>query len=530
MAGSATSDTGSFRRRMGARIAALDAVRGPKAVALALLPLTLLALFPVGWHPNEEYTYLTAYMGVGTEAVSPYTSVFDETKARFLYHSIIGWAVAFFGYDFVQIAMRVLMALLYAAALGSLFAAIGLSALRALATVSLFYILGQTIFGDDWLFDAAESKTYAYGAVIFALACGLKARWYAAVFLVALATYLHFLVGGFWALALFALMALSRVSWGTGLRAAGAYFLLVAPLIGIVLADQIGNAIELAPGMPDPNVVYALRNAHHIAPFSSTSRTLTWLGGAAEAALLIGLMALIARRAQDRLMPTLCLLLLGYFFVASAVAFADRDSHVFAKFYMFRPFSLILMLTIATAAANLEHWWPKRLDNQRLAAFATIVLIGIGVILGFKVHNHLAFREFPHEAELAAVIERESAPGEIVLVEPKLEKSQPYVGLERRLGRPTLVSYKFVPTNPKDIVRWQDLLAFRQDLFDEGCTGPLPYPVRLVIAFGDEHRRQAETCGTAVWQRDSITVVRVSEDFLANREAPPGRDHDGDED
>src|SRR5262249_40869069 len=126
-------------------------------------------------------------------------------------------------------------------------------------------------------------------AVIASLALALRDRTISAVILAVLATYFHFLVGGFWALAI---VVLIKLHTGSSLRAVqflAVYTILVLPLVGLVAYEQFFLAAE---GGPNPglsiNQIYSIRNPHHVAPFEHLRVWLPGIGGA------LGVTALLA--------------------------------------------------------------------------------------------------------------------------------------------------------------------------------------------------------------------------------------------
>ena len=75
----------------------LDGPLGFGPLALALLPVTLLLLLPVGWGVNEETNFLFAHKTVEPAAFSPYSAVFDDSSHRFLSDWILGVPIVTFG-------------------------------------------------------------------------------------------------------------------------------------------------------------------------------------------------------------------------------------------------------------------------------------------------------------------------------------------------------------------------------------------------------------------------------------------------
>ncbi len=71
-------------------------------------------------------------------------------------------------------------------------------------------LIGQDIVGGEWLFGGYEAKVAAYVLVLAALRLVLlPERLAAATLLLAIATYMHVLVGGFWFMAAMTLRLLN---------------------------------------------------------------------------------------------------------------------------------------------------------------------------------------------------------------------------------------------------------------------------------------------------------------------------------
>ena len=86
----------------------------------------------------------------------------------------------------------------------------------------------------------------------------------------------------------------------------------------------------------------------------------------------------------------------------------------------------------------------------------------------------------------------------------------PYVRMERMLDRPTLVSWKFVPTNAAEIYRWWDLWQLRQHLFDAGCAGGTAgIPVRYLLVLRPGTLGRVADCGAVAWSNGTEALVRL---------------------
>lgn len=499
----------------------LDAPAPLVSIAAALFALLLLLLFPVSWISNEEVYFVSARMQAAPATFSAFHAIFDHSRARIAFDWPLGLLVEALDYERAHIVARIAMALLYAASLGVLFRAMRLSALDAVAVVTLFCVSGQTFVGEEWLFRGIESKTVAYAAVITALGVGLQGRWLLASVLSVLATYFHFLVGGYWALALIVLAWFEGASPRLVAKMMGIYLVSVAPLAALVASEQLRYAV---PGAPvDLNQVFALRNAHHVAPFTATWRLWGWSVGLLAAVTAALVLPGVATRLRRGGWLKLVVLLLLYVPLAFTVSFLDRHSLWLAKFYMFRPAALTLLLAFSTA------FWALRTDStgrERVVVklfLCPLIAIFLWAQLQARVqeYRHPTHQSLPDLPELIAAIERESRPDEIVLIEPRNEGAYPYVRLPRQLPRPTLVTKKYDPTTPRDMLRWHDLMQFRARLFSRGCQSPLALPIGLLLVFEPSTLHSVGSCGTVVWQGQSAYLIRVDDKWRGG--APASR-------
>lgn len=167
---------------------------------------------------------------------------------------------------------------------------VGLSVASVAAGVAVF-LLRQGILGNEWLFGTVEPKIFAYVAVVLAIVAALRGRWAAAMIATVFATYLHFLVGGFWAIALIALYLRKGGPAAGSLRLGALYAALVSPLLYMLLRERLGAAIGTAGIGLSLNQIYTEYSAHfHVAPLMDGWRGffVDWLPGAsAHVALLV---------------------------------------------------------------------------------------------------------------------------------------------------------------------------------------------------------------------------------------------------
>lgn len=489
------------------------------ALSIALfIPLLAFYLPTSIWTGNEENYFQLAFRRIAPEAFSPWSAVFDHSNARVIGESFYGGLVKLFGYESAHVVARVGTAALYAAGLAAMFTSVRLSIIESCAVVLFFHMRGEQILGGEWLFDGSEPKTAAYALVFFAIASGNLGRWRTAFVVAAGATWLHFLVGGFWSLALMLCAAWQlRRDWRAAARALAIYILLISPLLMIVAHDQLAAASALpmpavGPTAPvNTDQIYAWRNAHHVSPFVNPALFRHWLRGMVLLAVAIGAFVVVWRRkpASALLLP-LAGIGLAELVLALAISYLDQDRLALAKLYLFRPSSVTLLLLLSAALIAIRDAVPTRFSGWVAAALVLVMLGG----LRFEYrHDRFALgrpMNVPHQDELIEVVRTSSAAGDIVLIDPALDLTLPGIRLNRLIGRPTVVAPKFVPTAPQDIQRWNTLILWRDRLFDTGCArGTEGVPVKLIVTATQRARERAAGCGAVVWQRDDMAVVHV---------------------
>ena len=481
------------------------------------VPLLALYLPSSIWTGNEENYFQLAYRRVDPEAFSPWSAVFDHSNARFIGEFLYGKLVALFGYESAHSIARWGSAVLYATSLAAMFASVRLSIIESAAVVMVFHMLGEEILGGEWLFDGSEPKTLAYALIFFAVALANLGRWRTAFVVSAGATWLHFLAGGFWSLALGLCAAWQlRRDWRVAFQPLTIYILLISPLLGIIAHDQLAAVSDLP--MPivsnmtplDTDRIYAWRNAHHVSPFVNPAIFPHWRRHIAYLVIaLVAFLLIWRRRPVSALLLPLAGFGLAELVLALAISYLDQDRLALAKLYLFRPSSVTLLLMLSAALIAIRSAMPRRFSA--FGTWALVLLTLQGLQLEYRRDRELGqSMNVPHQAELIEVVRTSSTANEIVLLDPALDPTLPGIRLHRLIGRPTVFAQKFVPTAPQDIQRWYSLLQWRDRLFENGCArGTGGVPVKLIVTASRLARERTADCGTLVWQRDDMAVVRV---------------------
>ena len=432
---------------------------------------------------NEENYFALAKRFVDGIAWPGTTAIFDASKHRMLSDVTLGSLVSTVGYVPAQVLTRVLAIAGYTLTLSALFRVFGLTALDAALAVMATALIGQDIIGGEWLFNGYEAKVVAYVLVLAALRIVLtRERVTVAALLFASATYFHFLVGGFWCLAAMALRVLERPRDLRPVASATALFAIaVMPLLGVIVWSRFSDAsIKQATDVPSPDVIYSIiREPHHQSPFLSWGYFRdNWLPGYVMAFPMLLACLWVAKRGETRLLRMMALWLAGllaYLFLILGPKFIDRNSGVLGKFYLFRPSSLVLLLwlllVLAVGAAMLGgRTWILRASLLALIGPAFLFIQGGRLVQEIPAHEALEHQKQALFQDVGRVI----APGAVVLIDPEIDMQ--FLDFERRTGRPTLVTWKFAPSNDRELIVWYRRIKLRQALFALGCGSGMPLP------------------------------------------------------
>jgi hypothetical protein len=490
---------------------------------LAIAVVLTLHMAPAGWSANEIHYFDLGLRSIRPERFGPNHAAFDQSVARFASFAILGGMVEFFGYDSALIVGRFIAIAAYASAFVYLARCWKLSRAEALVALMLFLLVGQSYFAREWMFGDVEGKVFAYAAIFASIGLAWRDKDLAAVGVAALATYFHFLVGGFWAGAVILLIGLKTESVVRVGRAFLVYMVLCLPILAILLYEWF-----FAP-MPDisdldltVNQIFStFRNPHHTSPFSSLALLLAWLPGISWMAAATCLMAILARQehSERRVLARWLLVMYAYLILSFVLSYFDRHTSFLGPLTVFRPNSLILLLTIMLGAL-----WLRQVLTGDAARTLAIITLAIGI--GFAApraaslgHTLLLEPQLPltrmlepKERELVAWLRGHTLPHATVVIEPTAETDWTvrWVAFERLIDRPTLVSFKFMPSQRADIARWYRLVRWRKAVFEGDCGKTSQQPADYLVTVDAPTLTRVAVCGVMVWTNGTHGVVRIA--------------------
>jgi len=73
------------------------------------------------------------------------------------------------------------------------------------------------------------------------------------------------------------------------------------------------------------------------------------------------------------------------------------------------------------------------------------------------------------------------------------------------------VAWKFLPTNPDEILRWNGLLELRKRIYQTGCTAPMPdLPIRWLVSTHLDTDSRPLGCGPVAWRQGDVALIQIA--------------------
>ena len=412
---------------------------------------------------GEEQYMAFAKQYMDPEWIPDSFSITEFPGTRILFQTIVGSLL-----EVVSIPVGVFICRMAACAgmgyaMGRLFVRLDIRWYWALVLTQLFVMSDQSFFGMEWMLQSFEPKVVAYVFVFLALSSAVYERWGWAALWLAIATWFHFLVGGWMAVCL-GLYLLLNAHWKFLIKYTLVFSGALVPLIIYLYGGYFASPpLETSH---DLNWVYGYyRLPHHIGIFVSADHFISKhaVGVAISLAVLIGAVLLRKkfRGSWAMIYQTLVIsLAITLFFVV--VAWVDRYVMDYAlagilKFYPFRLSSYAMFATILLAGHLLWEW----IEEIEVGPRIRVAVIGLTAVLGiFQAVNHIKDEVRPHYPEqYVEAIEyiRSATPTTAVfaLINQPLD-SDPYNAFIRLTERENFSVKKFVPGEKHKLNAWYD--------------------------------------------------------------------------
>ncbi len=479
---------------------------------LYLFGFILLTLSPFGvLSGNEEMYYGLANKFINPEWNGEYSSFIFSGNYRFISDTIIGLMVKYLGFEKTQIIGSLFASVIFALALWKLCTTLDLNNSYGLLSIIVFVLLGQSFIGREWIFEDFEAKIFAYVFVILGINQYLKENSMKMVVLLSIATYFHLLVGVQWLCLLVLASFVSNGNLVAAIKILGAFFLLCCPILFIAIEGFYGSNYIQDDAMPTPLYIYSyIRQYKMVLPFYSVPRfILQWLPGITiYIGILIGLWVTrgTQKDVKSKLLYDLIKVSTVMIFVFLLVSAMD-SSGSFGKLYPYRFTSLLLLLTLFYACLKLQVS-----DLKSGANIGPVLLLTLfpffamsGAINSVKeIHNHREGR--PAKVELYQFLLDNTTTTDIILIDPKIEEK--LHDMERKLNRPTLVTFKYITSSKEGLAEWYKRREFKSQIISNSEKIETHYPYNFIITNEPSHVDELSPNHSRVFENGVYTVLR----------------------
>jgi hypothetical protein len=487
------------------------------ACALILVP----KMYPLKWSGNElNYLGLARHHFSPTD-YSPLFAVFNNQLSRTLSDYPFGFVMSFLGVDEGWFVLRIACLLLLAAAYARMTRLMEIGTSASLLALLAFSMLGtQAYFAGELIFEGVEAKTLTYALAMLAIGHAVRKEYAQSMVLLAIGTCFHFLIGLYWALAVFLLEVLNTSDVKSALRRLAIFVIAVSPILTLVWFE---NARLPTPDLTGINLsidqIYSQRHPHHLIPFHNGTLLSSWQPGIIAALVAAVTLLFLSRRAMlnDRL--TLWLAILhGLLFVGLGIAYLDQEHQFFGKFYMFRPAAMLLLLTCLVLAHHFlvliqptKHI-PKLLGVAIACAIAVMVFRTVQT--AYRHPGHTLYDSINDKAKkMVELVKANTAAGDVVLFEEgRVNRGLSAMNFEQLVDRPTLVTWKFVPTTQYDLVQWHRRLTMKKQAFSGDCQAIQSLGARYLVTHRENTAKLLAPCATEYMRSDPYVLFVVPND------------------
>lgn len=472
---------------------------------------------PTHWSGNEINYFQLSTMKVSDANLYKNFSIFDGSVGRDLPFFLMGNFIKMVGDEAALVIISFLSIALYSISIAFLSKKMNVSPLASLSSVMIFILVGQNYFAGGWLFGGVEAKVFSYAFVILSLGFMLEGGYIISLILSAIAVYLHFLVGGFWGISVLLFIFLKKTDVIETAKFSFFFLLLIFPLITYLGIERLRPIeIDVSGIQYSAEYIYAaIRNPHHIAPFSSKGHLYAWSLGYAYiiSSIFVIIYFTIEEKRKNNLVIWILSLFL-YLFLAFFVAFFDRNTHIFSALYLFRPNSLLLLLTIlflVSSSASILRGGGRYFHVVLFIAIAVPFFAKYGPKFAYNMllNNRINITKEYNDNEWQAVnwVKRNTNNGDIIILQ-KTEHEK-WLAFESIVNRPTLVNYKFVPTLKSDIYEWYKRIKWKEKIFAGNCEAIGEYPVKYLLFFDKTADKMLSSCSKVVWENEDLAISKI---------------------
>lgn len=413
--------------------------------------------------PNEEH-YLALAKQFMDPNWLPNSFLLNEWAGeRLFYQYLAGFLLNFLSFPAAAMIGKIIIIVAISYPLSILFRNINLNNLEVLIVLQLFFFGNQDFFAGEFIIGTFEPKALGYVFVFFSLIWFLRERLILSVLFAVIATYFHFLVGGWFLLFLNIYRIVYQFKLREWLILNILYFVLVAPFI-IYLYQGVSHIPSEQDGLSYNYLITAFRNPWH------TIIDSTQVVGIVSmiCALLLSLLFIQKHTEGWALKLTrLNVLIMAVVLFFVVVSFFDKQ-YFFIKFFPYRPASLSLFLFVITLAVSVKN--VLKADSIFLnSSYLVFMAFLVPVLFNTALEQYYSISKSKN-ANLPLTYEyirthtdRDDTFLFLGYTDPMSVKSKIEASFTRHTNRDLLVLFKFAKYD-EHIYEWYQRLKFYEEL------------------------------------------------------------------
>lgn len=414
-------------------------------------------------HTNEEHYFALAKQFYDSDWM-PWSFSFNEWPgSRLLYQYIAGFFLHYLSFEQTAFFGKLLTFILISYPLSLIIKKVRLSNLYFFFLFQLVFVFHQYYFSHEWMIGGFESKTLAYPFILLSFYYVLINKWFKSVLFVAIATYFHLLLGGWFSLIILIYYLVRHRNLKKPIVYALVYVLLILPIFLYILKGTLKIPGEVNGISYDYLIAY-FRNPGHAAIFSSLHAFfyIHLPGILLCIASFIVSYVFLSKIANEKLneLNKVVLISFGFIFLFIVVGSVDNTGFIL-KFLPYRIETVALLFFLMVVFGFIdESLIDKKMKDQLsyiALTFALPLLIysalsNINITLTYENDSYDDFYEYvitnTEQQDVFAFIGFHN----VLTIESDLE-----ISFSRNTRRDLFVLFKFVPYGEK-IYEWHDRL------------------------------------------------------------------------
>lgn len=402
-----------------------------------------------------------------------------------VFQVIIGFLLRYFTFEQVAFWGRIVNFLLLAFPLALIVKRLKISNIEIAFLLQILFFPHQSVWAGEWIFKNIEEKSFAYIFVFWSINSLLKDKPLISILFTVIATYFHFLVGG-WMFSFVLIYFIFRKNLRSIVIPGFAYALLVLPLF-IYLAKTyfIGNT-TIINGVNTSAIYTFFRLRHHIGMFGDMTYFFSnHFGGVLISVALFLLCLFVFGKIKDdavQQLNTLNIIIFTQQFIFILVGLFDKNG-ILMKTYPFRTSALSSFLIILEVTLVLRKYTSNKLYlaivrkflARKTSPYRKMIYVN-GINLGMLLFLVPQFASETAETWLQRNTFNEVLDNEMLDLIDYAKTSTPIKSVIlmadgdmpfsfiRRSERDRFVTEKFTPTNSQTIYEWHKRILLKERL------------------------------------------------------------------